>query len=234
MLRITKVSFCIMTLFVSWLGIAYSEDSTDAIAQETQEMKQSLDSKVQELIARPEGAFDQKYSEEGYLLQVKIKGGADVPTSMRASAADRYAREKAHRQARAAFVKYLEDNVLISESSAGGIELVTVNKDEASESVEGTLKTYNSYSNAILKGLVTLMDHIEGEGETRVCTVVLGWSKKSFDAANRLKTDMAKKPDTPAKAPTVTSTSSKPPVDPKNDSKGNTETVTRVSNLDDF
>ena len=231
MLRIAKVAFYMMVLFGVCLHPAYSEDGNDALTQETIEMKKSLDSKAQELISRPLGAFDQEYSNEGNLIRIKIKGEAEVPTSMRASAADRYARDKAHREARAAFVKYLEDNILISESSVNEGELNLVNKTDTSRSTEVTLKTYNSYSGAILKGLVTLMDHIEGEGENRVCTVVLGWSQKSFNAANRLKSDMAKKPEAPAKtASTPTPATSQP----TNNTKGKSETVTRVGNLDDF
>ena len=215
----------VLCLCVSMYSYAKCEDMT---ATESVAIQQPLDAKAAALLSSPAGVFDVEIV-DGQIVRLKIKGEADVPTSMRGSRGDRYAREKANRDARAAFTKYLGENVIFSESEAEGITIQEKDGQESSEVVNASAKLYSSNSAAMLKGLVVLLDHIEGEGDGRTCTVVLGWSRKLSDAANTARADMARfqpekeEPSNPVAAPAAT-----------NQPAGNTETVTRVGNLDDF
>ena len=188
------------------------------------------DDRVARMLQAPSGVFDIE-SENGRLLRLKVKADADVPTSMRASQADRYARQKANREARAALTKYLKDQVVFSESSNGGVTLEIKNSQESSETLEVSARLFNSTASAVLNGLTTLVDSIEGEGDGRTCVVVLGWSQKSSSLAGQAKATMEANanppPSTSRNAGSGSITSSQTP-------KGNTDTVTRVGNLDDF
>lgn len=200
----------------------------DIAAEETAQLKQSLEDKAAALISSPAGVFDVEIV-DGQIVRLKIKGEGDVLTSMRASRADRYAREKANRDARAAFAKFLSENVIFSEAGAEGIAIEEKSGGETSDVLEASAKLYSGNSAAMLKGLIVLMDRIEGEGERRTCTVVLGWSRKLVNAANMARADMAttKRDDAPPAKTNAVPEMIKAPV-------GNVETVTRVGNLDNF
>lgn len=185
-----------------------------------------LDVRATELLERPAGIFDVE-SENGQIVRLKIKAEADVPTSMRASRADRYAREKASRDARAEFTRYLAERTVFSDFGAEGVMIQEKSGQETSEIIETSARLFSSNSTALLNGLVTLLDHIEGEGGSRVCTVVLGWSKKSSNAASQAKSIMQANANPSS------------PNSPENNSvvdkqKGNTSTRTRIGNIDDF
>lgn len=216
---------------VMCFSIPASARGEDVAAEETAALKNSLDAKSEALISAPVGVFDIEYK-DGNIVRLKIKGEADVPTSMRGSKGDRFARERANRDARAAFVKFLSENVVFSESEAEGILIQEKNGDESSESVTASAKLYSSNSAALLKGLIALMDHLEGEGDRRTCVVVLGWSRKLVDAADTAKADMARTTQPPVEESTSATTvavqqAAKIPA-------GNTQTITRVGNMDDF
>lgn len=200
--------------------VGVSALGADAAAEEAATMQKSLDAKAAALLSAPAGVFDVEY-DDGQIVRLKIKGEADVPTSMRGSRGDRFAREKANRDARAAFTKFLGEAVIFSESEGEGIVIQEKDGKETSEVMNASAKLYSSNSAAMLKGLIVLMDRLEGEGDRRVCMVVLGWSKKLVDGANTARADMAK--SKPAAAP-----------EPVKAPAGNTETVTRVSNLNSF
>lgn len=208
-------TFCVA--FILSLTVAHSAVAMDESRDE-----------VEALLIAPAGVFDVE-TVDGEIVKLKIKSDADVPTSMRASRADRYAREKANREARASFTKFLGENVIFSESAGEGVVLEEKSGDESTDVMEASAKLYSSNSTAFLKGLIVLMDRIEGEGGGRTCTVVLGWSKDLVNASNTAKAAMTeRKPvDTPPAQPTaVPQTVQK--------ATGNTDTITRVGNLKNF
>ncbi|GHV22487.1 hypothetical protein AGMMS49959_13380 [Planctomycetales bacterium] len=168
--------------------------------------------------------FDAKFDGDGKLLRLKIKGEAEVPTSMSAAKADRYAREKAARDAKAAFTKWLGETVVFSENTVEGITVQEKNGAESSEVLEASAKIYSSNSAAFLNGIKTLIDQVSGEGDRRTAIVVLGWSAKLSAAARTAKSEMSKP---------VTADDNATPT--KSATNGNTDTATRaVKDLDDF
>lgn len=213
---------------VLFINVAHGADNGGVIAGETAAMKQSLNEKAAALLSAPAGVFDVEIV-DGEIVRLKIKGEADVPTSMRGSRGDRFAREKANRDARASFTRFLGESVVFSESEGEGVMIQEKDGQESSEVVNVSARLYSSNSAAMLKGLIVLMDRIEGEDDRRVCMVVLGWSKKLVDAADTAKADMSGNKLVAAPHP---------PVNPISEivqkSVGNVETVTRVGNLDNF
>ncbi|GHT06061.1 hypothetical protein FACS1894139_11070 [Planctomycetales bacterium] len=189
-------------------------------------MKTEVNDQLAEILDAPAGVFDAKFDGDGKLLRLKIKGEAEVPTSMSAAKADRYAREKAARDAKAAFTKWLGENVVFSETTEEGITVQEKNGAESSEALETSTKLYSSNSAAFLNGAKTLLDQVSGEGDRRTAIVVLGWSPKLAAAARTAKSEMGKP---------VTADDNAIPANGAKKSKGNTGNTTRaVKDLDDF
>lgn len=222
-----KCTFMVLLVFASSLAVKQA-NGEDSIVEETAAMKQSLDAKAAALINAPSGVFDVEIV-GGEVVRLKIKGEADVPTSIRGTRGDRFAREKANRDARAYFTRFLGENVIFSESEMEGIVIQEKNGQESSEVMNASARLYSSNSSAMLKGLIVLMDRVEGEGEHRTCMVVLGWSKKLVNASNTAKMDM-----TSNKKDIEIQIQSDPVQRGAKDPTGNIETVTRVGNLDTF
>ena len=227
MFRMMKPSFSVMTM-LACLFFASSVFAEDTATEEAVALKKSLEAKAEALIYAPAGVFDVEIV-DGEVIRLKIKGEADVPTSMRGSRADRFAREKANRDARASFTKFLGENVVFSESEGEGVVIHEKDGQESSDVMSASARLYSSNSAAMLKGLIVLLDRVEGEDDRRSCTVVLGWSKKLVDASDSARAEMsgAKKVDVPQINPT-------PVPETVKKAAGNVETVTRVGNLDNF
>lgn len=218
---------------VTCLSITMTAIGGDVASDEAAALKRSLEDKAEDLIYAPIGVFDIEYDEDGNgsIVRLKIKGEADVPTSMRGSRADRFAREKANRDARASFTKFLGENVVFSESEGEGILIQEKDGQESSEAMTVSARLYSSNSAAMLKGLIVLMDRIEGEGDRRVCTVVLGWSQNLVNASNTARAEMTR---SNPKNQEPTNTTPAPVAETARKATGNIETVTRVGNLKNF
>ena len=192
-------------------------------AQETAVMKAQLDAKQQALLNSPPGVFDVEY-EGGQLRRLKIKGEAEVPTSLKGARADRQAREKAERAAKAAFSKFLNEQVTVVESDTETFIIKEKDGTETAEYLNASAKTMTSLSNSFLRGLVVLFDHTEGEGPNRKSVIVLGWSKKLVDAAQNAQSTMEKSRQDQPQAPAP-----KPVEVP-----ANTGTTTRTGDVENF
>ena len=109
------------------VAVAASAD----VAVETAEMREDVDERVQEMLDMPAGVFDLEYDDDGNLVRLKIKGEAEVSTKMRGSRGDRQAREKAQREAKAAFSKFLNEQVVTTELEG---EMFTIREKDGAES----------------------------------------------------------------------------------------------------
>lgn len=153
------------------------------VAVETAEMKEAIADRTDELLGMPVGIFDLEYNDDGGLARLKIKGEAEVSTTLRGSRGDRQAREKATRDAKAAFSKFLNEQVVVVEAEGEGFTMREKNGTESAEFLSESAKLTAIFSESCLQGIVVLLDHTEGEGDQRMVTVVLGWSQKLADAA---------------------------------------------------
>lgn len=187
-------------------------------AVETAEMKEEITDRTAELLDMPIGIFDLEYDDDGALVRLKIKGEAEVSTTLRGSRGDRQAREKAQRDAKAAFSKFLNEEVVVMETEGEGFTMREKNGTESGEFLSESAKLTAIFSESALQGIVVLMDHIEGEGDQRTATVILGWSQKLVDAAKSVQKSVG------SKGGKVKVTPGTP----------NTKTVTRSSKLGDF
>jgi hypothetical protein len=190
-------------------------------------MKAQLDDKAQALLNAPPGVFDVEY-EDGQLKRLKIKGEAEVPTSLQGARADRQARERAERNAKAAFSKFMNEQVTVVESDTEGFLIQEKDGKESAEYLNASQRTMVSLSESFQRGLIVLFDHVEGEGVNRKSVIVLGWSKKLVQMAADAQSTMTQSRESESKTPAAQ------PAKPAGAAQPNTNTQTRTGNLDNF
>lgn len=158
-------------------------DAKEEAAADTAELKRDADDRVQEMLDMPAGVFDIEYDGDGNVVRLKIKGEAEVSTSLRGERGDRQAREKAQRDAKASFSKFLNEQVCVLEGEAEAYIIKEKNGTESAEYLNASAKLTAVYSQSCLRGILVLVDHVAGEGDKRKAVVVMGWSKKLTDAS---------------------------------------------------
>lgn len=215
------------TVFALMLFVPAFAQAATVAEEEAAAMKEQLDDKLNALINAPGGVFDIEYGDDGALLRLKVKGEAEVPTSLTGARADRQARERAERSAKAAFSKFLSEDVVVASSDN---EVITIKEKDGKESAEYlnvSASTINSFSNSFQRGLIVIFDHVEGEGVNRKAVIVLGWSQKLVEASMKAQGSMQRNP-TQAKQESPARTGQQP------GASGNTNTQTRTGNLSNF
>jgi len=215
MVRYAASLFFVFTLFVTTAGQA----TANSTQEETQAMQSQLDGRTQELLGKPDGTpFDLEY-EDGIISRLKIKATVEVSTSLRGARADRLALENATRRARAGFSTFLSSEVVFVESGNEIVSIVEKEGAEKAEYNEASASSINVASQSFQRGLISIMQHCEGEGDRRTCTVVLGWSQKLVSASMQAQGAMKRDPEEANSAP-------KPAV--PQEPKGNSGTTTRL------
>jgi len=147
---------------------------------------------LRKMLNAPAGVFDPEYDDDGVLLRLKIKGEAAVSRGLSAARAEIAARQSAERNAKAAFVKFLKEEVSVQENERE--ELIIVEKDGEEQAGYKNVSTrvIDTRANGLLRGLIVLDERYTGEGGARKATVIFGWSKKLADAARTAQAEMAR------------------------------------------
>ena len=179
---------CIL-LFCAGVNFVHAASSAEIAAQETAAMKTEVNAQIQALLNAPPGVFDVEF-EEGQLVRLKIKGESEVSTALQGVRADRQARDNANRDARAAFSRFLNDSVTVVETGTEGFVIQEKDGKETAEFLSASQRTVASLSSSFLRGLIPLVDHVEGEGVNRKAVVILGWSKRLVEASADAQTTM--------------------------------------------
>ena len=212
--------------FVSLLTLAVTgQAAANPNQEETAALKAQLDGRVQELLTAVDGVFDVEYS-DGFISRIKIKYTVEVSTSVQGARADRLATENANRRARAAFSSFLNSDVVFVESGNEVVMITTKDSTETSDITEASASSINTASQSFQRGLIPLLQHCEGEGNMRTCTVVLGWSQKLVKASMQAQGAMKRDPE-PA-----TTDAPAPKKAPQQQPGGNTQTKTRKGDAD--
>ena len=186
---------CLMSIGVLADEPAKEEEPLTKAAVEAAEKKALTpenEEALKEMIAAPAGVFAPEYDKKGVLIRLKIKGDAAVSRALSQARADIAARQSAERRAKAAFVKFLKEEVSVRESETE--EIIIVEKEGAEQAGYKNIstQTIETKANGLLRGLIVLDERYTGEGATRRATVVFGWSKKLADAARTAQAEMAR------------------------------------------
>lgn len=212
-------------LFVS-VSPVWAQSADDAeVSAEVGAMTSQMSGKQQAMLDAPTGVFDVEY-DNGALVRLKIKGEAEVPTSLKGVRADTSARNKATMNAKAAFSKFLEEKVVVVESNTESLVIKERDGTESAEYINTSVATITGMSQSFQRGLISLLDHVEGEGVDRKAVVVMGWSKKLTEASMQAQDIMKPAPKKTGSPSSTTNTTG------KNAASGKTQT--RMGDVDNF
>jgi len=135
----------------------------------------------------PVGVFDIEY-DQGHVVRLKIKGEAEVSSAVSPAKANRLARDKAMRDAKSHFSRWLREEVPVVEMAEEIVVVAEVNGESTANVIDMSSTRYQSVSQSILRGITVLYE--EGDGERY--TMVLGWSHKltnaTEDVSNQIET----------------------------------------------
>jgi hypothetical protein len=125
----------------------------------------------------PVGVFDIEY-DQGHVVRLKIKGEAEVSSAVSPAKANRLARDKAMRDAKSHFSRWLREEVTVVEMAEEIVVVAEVNGESTANVIDTSSTRYQSVSQSLLRGITVLYE--EGDGERY--TMVLGWSHKLANA----------------------------------------------------
>jgi hypothetical protein len=170
---------------------------------------------LQKMINAPAGVFDPEYAKDGDkngdLLRLKIKGEVAVSRALTQARAEIAARQSAERNAKAAFVKFLKEEVSVKENEKEEIIIIEKDGEEQAGYKNISTREIETKANGLLRGLIVLDERYTGEGASRKATVVYGWSKKLADAARTAQAEMARERNPAAVRPGATTGSANTP-----------------------
>jgi hypothetical protein len=161
-------------------------------AAERKELTPENAEALQRMLNAPSGVFDPEYDDDGILIRLKIKGEAAVPRMLGAARAEINARQSAERNARAAFVRFLREEVSFLENERQEVIIVEKDGEEQVGFKQVETRFFEARANGVLRGLIVLDERFTGEGANRRATVTFGWSQKLADAARTAQAEMAR------------------------------------------
>ena len=169
-----------------------AETSAGIEAAEKKALTPANEEALQKMLDAPAGVFAPEYDANGVLLRLKIKGVSELTSALRGPRAERLARERAERLAKADFVKFLKEEVSVRSNDRE--EIIIVEKDGIEQAGYKNVSetVIETRAQGLLRGLIVLVDRFDGEGGDRTATVIFGWSKKLADAARTAQSEMAR------------------------------------------
>jgi hypothetical protein len=185
----TKILFVPATIVA--LAFAYSAATASA-----GDKKEGADSKVvsveeqmDNLVKQGPGIHNLKKDDKGRVQSLIVVGQARLSTVLGATKGRELARKKAERSAKAAFVKWLGEAVVVCESAKDETTLFLQGEEgkdketlsEAGKALEKSSDTYKSIAAGLIRGLTLL--HTDLNAEEKEYSVVYGWSLANAKSA---------------------------------------------------
>lgn len=154
----------------------------------------SVEEQMDNLVKQGPGVHNIKKDDKGRVQSLIVVGQARISTVLGASKGKEIARKSAEQSAKAAFVKWLGEAVVVCENAQNETTLFlqgeeSKDKDafsEAGKAVEKSSDSYKSIAAGLIRGLQLL--HSDVNAEDRECTVVYGWSLANAKSAKDVAT----------------------------------------------
>jgi len=168
-------------LFAFYAAIASADDKKEG-AELAEPKAASVEEKMDTFVKQGPGIHNIKKDGKGRVQSLIVVGQSRVSTVLGANKGKELARKKAEQSAKAAFVKWLGEAVVICESAENETTLFLQGEEgndknalsEAGKAVEKSTDTYKSVAAGLVRGLTVL--HSDLNAEDKECSVVLGWS----------------------------------------------------------
>ena len=203
------------------LALCFAFHAAIASADEKKEGAQpkavSVEEQMDNLVKQGPGIHNIKKDDKGRVKSLIVVGQSRISTVLGATKGKEVSRKRAEQSAKAAFVKWLGEAVVVCENSENETTMFiqgeeSKDKDalsEAGKAVEKNSDTYKSVAAGLVRGLQLL--HSNLNAEDKEYTVVYGWSR---DNAKSAKDTATHDPGVDEKRPTSNS-GEKKAADPK-------------------
>ena len=142
------------------------------------------------LLDAQRGVFSPEYDDNGVLIRLRIKGWREVPRGLSGARGDRIALDNAERDAKAAFVRFLKEEVKLLENARQEVIIIEKDGAERGDFKEVIDTRIDTVAQGQVRGFISLLNHFEGEGENRKATVVFGWSRRLVRDTRTIENDI--------------------------------------------
>ena len=163
--------------------------STDEKKEGAESKAASVEEQMANFVKQGPGIHNIKKDDKGRVQSLILVGQSRISTVLGASKGKEVARKRAEQSAKAAFIKWLGEAVVVCENSANETTMFLTGEEskdkdvlsEAGKAVEKTSDTYKSVAAGLIRGLTLL--HSELNAEDKEFTVVYGWSLANSKSA---------------------------------------------------
>jgi hypothetical protein len=206
-----KILFVPATVVALLFAFSAATTSADDKKEGASPKAPSVEEQMDNLVKQGPGIHNIKKDDKGRVQSLIVVGQSRLSTVLGATKGKELARKKAEQSAKAAFVKWLGEAVVVCESAENETTLFlqgeeSKDKDalsEAGKAVEKSSDTYKSVATGLVRGLTLL--HTDLNAEDKECSVVYGWSLANAKSAKHTATHDPGIDEKPATEPAATS-----------------------------
>jgi hypothetical protein len=197
------------------VALLFAFIATTVSAQEKKEAPEpkakSVEEQMDDLVKQGPGIHNIKKDSSGRVQSLILVGQSRLSTVLGATKGKEIARKRAEQSAKAAFIKWLGEAVVVCENSENETTLFLQGEEskdknvlsEAGKAVEKSSDTYKSVAAGLVRGLTLL--HTDLNAERMECSVVYGWSLANAKSAKDVATHDPGIEEKPAAKPPATS-----------------------------
>ena len=172
-------------LFAVNVAIAAADEKKEGAEPKAVSVEEQMDN----LVKQGPGIHNIKKDDKGRVKSLVVVGQSRISTVLGATKGKEVARKRAEQSAKAAFVKWLGESVMVCENSENETTMFIQGEEsndknamsEAGKAVEKNTDTYKSVAAGLVRGLQLL--HSDVNAEDKECTVVYGWSLANAKSA---------------------------------------------------
>lgn len=195
-------------LFIPATIVALSFALATATASAAETKSGSVEEQMDNLVKQGPGIHNIKKDSKGRVQSLIVVGQSRISTVLGEAKGKEMARKKAEQSAKAAFVKWLGEAVVVCENQDNEATIFIQGEEgndknalsEAGKAVEKTSDSYKSVAAGLVRGLQVI--HSEVNAEEKECTVVFGWSLANAKSAKDVQTHDPGIDDKPSAAQT--------------------------------
>jgi hypothetical protein len=188
-----------MMLFVLTLlcgnNISQAQERQDT--EETEDEELTLEEQMAKFVKLGPGVWGVQKDKKGHITSCIVVGQGRISTVLGKAKGMELAKNKANLDCSAQFVKWLGEDVTISESGDDESIILMEGEEgdddeslkESSKSVEKSSKKMQVLSKGLVRGLQVLHNDTDGDGKTY--TVIKGWKSDTAEGVKKVASDLA-------------------------------------------
>ena len=184
-----KILFVPATVVALLFAFNAATASADDKKEGAESKAVSVEEQMDNLVKQGPGIHNIKKDDKGRVQSLIVVGQSRISTVLGATKGKEVARKRAEQSAKAAFVKWLGEAVVVCENAENETTLFLQGEEsndkdalsEAGKAVEKNSDTYKSVAAGLVRGLTLL--HTDLNAEDKEYSVVYGWSLANAKSA---------------------------------------------------